>query len=213
MTTWCDSTPRTASWKPQPIASSGTCERRPRLGPAGVQLGQRLLDEVERRSRRVRLEVGPRAVALDGVAPLRDLPLELHLRQRRRLRQVDLHAVAGGLDVADVHQARERRRPEPRERPAAGVERQVIAGPLVEPARRHDPGVLAVEVALLRPRDRRLVPRVALVDGIAERVGLDERLAAFPVVVERAAEQDADAQVDVDQVGGDQLAVDDDARA
>jgi hypothetical protein len=24
MTTWCDSTPRTASWKPQPMASSGT---------------------------------------------------------------------------------------------------------------------------------------------------------------------------------------------
>src|SRR3979409_1458247 len=24
MTTWCDNTPRTASWKPQPMASSGT---------------------------------------------------------------------------------------------------------------------------------------------------------------------------------------------
>ena len=50
-----------------------------------------------------------------------------------------------------------------------------------------------------------------LVDRVAERVGLDERLACVPVVVVRAAEQDADAEVDVDQVGGDQLAVDDDA--
>ena len=33
----------------------------------------------------------------------------------------------------------------------------------------------------------------------------------LPVVVERRAQQDADAEVDVDQVVGDQLAVDDDA--
>jgi hypothetical protein len=33
----------------------------------------------------------------------------------------------------------------------------------------------------------------------------------LPVVVIRAAQQDADVEVDVDQVGGDQLAVDDDA--
>ena len=33
------------------------------------------------------------------------------------------------------------------------------------------------------------------------------------LVVERAAEQDADAEVDVDEVVGDELAVDDDARA
>ena len=39
----------------------------------------------------------------------------------------------------------------------------------------------------------------------------DEHLLVFPVVVEGAAEQDADAEVDLHQVGGDQLAVDDDA--
>ena len=131
---------------------------------------------------------------------------------RRRLGQVNLHAVAGGLDVADVHLAREGGRPEPCDGPATGVERQVIAGSLVEPARRHDPGVLVVEVALLRSRDRRLVPRVALIDGIAERIGLDEGLAAIPVVVEGTAEQNADVQVDVNEIGGHQLAVHDHAR-
>ena len=50
-----------------------------------------------------------------------------------------------------------------------------------------------------------------LIDGIAERIGLDEGLAGLPVVVERAAQQDAHAEVDVDQVGRHQLAVDDDA--
>jgi hypothetical protein len=70
-----------------------------------VQVLHRLLDEVQRACRRVGLEVGPRPVALDGVAErpalpvLRDLPLELDLRPQRRLRQVDLHAVAGRLDV------------------------------------------------------------------------------------------------------------------
>ncbi len=152
----------------------------PGLRAAGVQLLHRLLGEVQGRRRRVGLEVGPGPVALDGVAPLRDLPLELDLRQHRRLGQVDLDAVAGRLDVADVHQPRQRRGPEPGDRAAAGVERQVVAGPLVEPARRHDPGVLAVEVALLRPRRRRLVPRMPPVDRVAERVGLDEHLARPP---------------------------------
>ncbi len=105
----------------------GHLELGPGLGPAGVQLLQRLLDEVERRRRRVGLEVGPRPVALDGVAPLGDLPLELDLGQRRRLGQVDLDALAGRLDVADVDQAGQRRRPEPGDRAAAGVERQVVA--------------------------------------------------------------------------------------
>ena len=49
-----------------------------------------------------------------------------------RLGQIDLDAVAGGLDVADVHQAGQRRRPEARDRAAAGVERQMIAGALVD---------------------------------------------------------------------------------
>ena len=54
----------------------GHLERLPRLGVAGADLGQRLLDEVQRAGRGVGLEVGAGPVALDRVAPLRDLPLE-----------------------------------------------------------------------------------------------------------------------------------------
>ncbi len=117
----------------------------------------------------------------------------------------------GGFDVADVHQPGQRRRPQPRQRTAAGVERQVVAGALVEPARAHNPTVVAVEVALLRLGDRGLVPGVPLVDRVAERIVRDEGLFVFPILVVRAAQQDADAEVDVDQVGRHQLAVDDDA--
>ena len=109
---------------------------------------------------------------------------------------------------------RQRRRPQPRQRAAAGVHRQVVAGALVEPARAHHPRVVAaVEVALLRLRRRRLVPRVALVDRVAERVlGHEDLAVALPVLVVGGAEQDPDAEVDVDEVRGHQLAVDDDAR-
>ena len=158
----------------------------------------------------VGLEVGPGPVALDGVRPLRDLPLEGDLGLERRLGQVDDDAVAGRLhEAAEVDEAGQRRRPQAGDRAAAGVEGEVVRA--VEPARRHDPAVLAVEVALLRLRDGVLVPRVVAVDRVAERVPGDEHLLAFPAVVERAAEQDADAEVDVDQVVGDELAVDDDA--
>ena len=81
----------------------------------------------------------------------------------------------------------------------------------VEPARRHHPGVLRVEVSLLRPRRRGLVPGVAAVDGVAERVGVHERFTHLPVVVERAAQQDAQAEVDLHEVGRQQLTVDHDA--
>ena len=129
------------------------------------------------------------------------------------LGQIDLDAVAGGLDVADIDQARQRRRPEPGNRAAAGVECQVVAGSRVEPARRHDPGIVPLEVALLRAGKRGLVPRMAPVDGVAERVVVDEHLAVVvPVVVVGMAEQDPDAQIDVDQVVRDRLAVDDHAR-
>jgi hydrogenase large subunit len=49
------------------------------------------------------------------------------------------------------------------------------------------------------------------VDRIPERIVADERLLPFPVVVVRAAEQDADAEVDLDEIGRHELAVDDDA--
>src|SRR5947208_58789 len=77
----------------------------PDLRAPGVQFGQRLLGEVQGRRRRIGLEVATGAVALDGIAPARDVPLQFHFRLEGRLRQVNLDAVAGGLDVADVHQA------------------------------------------------------------------------------------------------------------
>ena len=63
--------------------------------------------------------------------------------------EVDLDAVPRGLDVAGVHEPGERRGPEAGQRPAAGVERQVVPGALIVPARAHHPGVVLVEVALL----------------------------------------------------------------
>ncbi len=60
----------------------GHLEVGPGPGPAGVQLLHRLLGEVEGAGRGVGLEVGAGPVALDGVAPLGDLPLELDLRQQ-----------------------------------------------------------------------------------------------------------------------------------
>ena len=81
----------------------------------------------------------------------------------------------------------------------------------VEPARRHHPAVLVVHVALLRLGVGVLVPRVTPVDRVAQRIVLDEHLLVGPVVVIAAAQQDSDAEVDVDQGVGDQLAVDHDA--
>src|SRR4051812_19791765 len=93
-----------------------------------------LFEKVERRRGRVRLEVGAGAIAFQRIAPLRDLPLELDLRQIRGARQADLDAGPGRLDAADVHGARERRRPEARQRTAAGVERERLAAMAIVPA-------------------------------------------------------------------------------
>ncbi len=50
-----------------------------------------------------------------------------------------------------------------------------------------------------------------LIHRIAERVVSDEGLAVLPIVVVGASEQDADAEIDLDQIGGHELAVNDDA--
>ena len=134
-----------------------------------------------------------------------DLPFEFDRALQGGLGQVDLHAVPGGLDVADVDEARQRRRPQPGQRAAAGVEGEVVGA--VEPARRHHPAVLVVHVPLLRVRVGVLVPRVAPVHRVAQRIALDEHLLVGPVVVVRAAQQDPDAEVDVHQRRGDQFAV------
>ena len=151
-------------------------------------------------------------MAFDSGASLRvpgDLPLERDLGLGHRAGQVDQHAAAGRLDVAEVDQAAEGGRPQPGDRAAAGVGGQVVLA--VEPAGRHDPAVLVVEVPLGRPRDRVLVPRVPAVHRVAQRVAGHEHLLVFPVLVVGAAEQDPDAEVDLDQVVGEQLAVPDHA--
>ena len=89
----------------------------------------------------------------------------------------------------------------------------MIAGPLVEPARAHDPTVLAAEIAFLRPRNCRLVPGMMLVHRIAEGILLHEHLGALPIIVIRMAKQNPDVQVDVHEVRGHELAVHNDARS
>ena len=155
--------------------------------------------------------VGPRAVALDRVGLLRDLPLQLHLGHEAGLGQRHQQRAAGRLEHRQVDEAGLGRHPLARERAAAGVAGDVAVGALVVDARRDDPRVLVVEVARLRLGQRHLVPRVALVDRVAERVVGDEGLLGAPVVEVRRAEQDPDRQVDLHQVGGDQLAADRDA--
>jgi hypothetical protein len=123
------------------------------------------------------------------------------------------YAVAGGLNVAKVHNACQRRRPEARNGAAARVERKMITGPLVKPTRRHHPGVFFLEIALLRLGEGTLVPRMALIHGISQWIFLHKRLRILPIVVVGAAEQNANVQVDVDQVGGHKLPVHHDTRS
>ena len=103
------------------------------------------------------------------------------------------------LDVADVHQSGQSRGPETRDGSATSIQGKMIASPLVQPAWRHHPGVLAVEIALLRTRNRGLVPGMVLVHGIAQGIGLHESFGVLPVIVIRTAEQNADVQIDIDK--------------
>ena len=119
--------------------------------------------------------VGAGAVALDRVGLLGNLPLELHLGHRGRLRQDHLDRVAGRLQVAEVDQSGLRRAPLARERAAAGIAADVRVGALVVDPRRHHPAVLVGKVALLRLGQGLLVPGVVLVDRIAQWVVSDER--------------------------------------
>ena len=58
-----------------------------RLRSTGVHLGQRLFDEMHGRGRRVGLKVRAGPIALDGVAPLGNLPFEFDFGHQRRFRQ------------------------------------------------------------------------------------------------------------------------------
>ena len=157
--------------------------------------------------------IGPGAVALDGVRLLGHVPFELHLGHVRGLGDHHLDAVPGRLEVAEVDQAGLGRAPLAGERSAARVAADIGVGALVVDARRHHPAVLVREVALLRLGQRLLVPRVVLVHRVPERVLRHERRLVLPAVEVRAAEQDPDHQVDLDEVRRDQLAVDGDARS
>src|SRR5690349_22227065 len=57
-----------------------------------------------------------------------------------------------------------------------------------------------------------LIPRMAFVHRIAQRIVPDENLFALPVFVIRMAEQDADAEIDLDEIRRDQFSIHDDAR-
>ncbi len=47
---------------------------------------------------------------------------------------------------------------------------------------------------------------------IAERIGLDESFGIFPVIVIRAAEKNANVEIDIDEVRRDEFSVNDDTR-
>src|SRR6185437_4747414 len=188
-------------------------KRGPRLRIALHELFHCLLAEIETGSGSIRLEVSAGAIAFNGVAPLRNLALEGGLWQRSALGQIDNHAVSGSFDVADVYQAGKSRGPQTRNRATTGIEWQMVVGALVKPPRRHHPGVLSSEIALLWSWNRRLVPGMAFIDGIAERIVLDEHLFALPIIVKRAAQQNAQPEINVNQIVGDQLAVHHDSRS
>ena len=81
----------------------------------------------------------------------------------------------------------------------------------VVPSRRHDPAVFGVEIALLRSGNGMLIPGMAPVDRVAERVLCDEYLLVFPIVVIGAPEEDSDPQMDLHEIGGDEFPIDDDS--
>src|SRR5579863_5805027 len=124
---------------------------------------------MQRHSRGICLEVRSGAVTLDSVAPLGYLPLELHLWLGSRFGQANLHAVSRRLDVAaQVYNTGQRGRPQSGNRATARIQSQVLARAFVVPARRHCPAIVAVEVAFLRLRDRRLIPGMVFVNRVAE---------------------------------------------
>ena len=83
-------------------------EFRPCLGSARVQFLHRSVPRSRAPRSRVRLEVCARAIPFNRVTPLGDLPFKLAFRQRDGLRQIDLHAISRGLDVADIHHSCQR---------------------------------------------------------------------------------------------------------
>ena len=101
----------------------GNLEVIPRPGVAGVHFSQRLFHEMQRATGRVDLEVSSGAIPLDSITPLRHRPFEFLLGKRHGFGQIHFDAVAGRLDVANVHHARESRRPQARDGTSKPVSR------------------------------------------------------------------------------------------
>src|SRR2546421_6812786 len=175
-----------------------------------MSLGEELVHTVQRDSSRVGLEVCPRTIPLDSVAPLWNVPLEFHWWPGGGLRQPDLDTVPGRLDqTSQVYQPGQSCRPQASNGTTASIEGQVIAGPFVKPARRHRPAIFVTEVAFLWLRYRCLIPWVAFVDRVAEWVAIDECSFALPVIIVGTAQQNANAQVDIYQACRHQLPIHD----
>src|SRR3984957_9171769 len=184
----------------------------PGLCTAGMQLRQRLLGKMKRARGCISLEISARPIPLDRVAPLWNLPLKLYLWFRHGLGQINLDALSGRLDIADVNKTCQRRRPETRDWAATGIKCQIVFRPLVIPTWGHNPGVLIFEVTFLWLGESALIPGMALIDRIAQRIFSDKGLGVLPVVIIRATEQNPDVQVDIHKVRCHQLAVDNYAR-
>src|SRR6266568_2672104 len=185
----------------------------PRPGMTCPYFCECLIYTVECNSSRVSLEVGSRTVTLNGIAPLWNLPLKLYLWLCGRLGQANLNAVTRSLDVtSQVYNASQSCYPQTGNGPTTGIQSQIITGALVKPTWGHRPTILAIEVTLLWLGNGGLVPGMAFVNRIAEGVTVNERALVSPVIIEGMAEQDTDAQVDINQTGCYQFTVHDDAR-
>src|SRR5580658_4074440 len=108
----------------------GNLEVVPSLGAAGVEFLHGFFREVQRASRCVGLKISTGAIPFDGIAPLGDLPLEFGFRQQGGLGKINLDAVPGSLDVADVDQSGKSGGPEASDGSSAGIQREMIAGAL-----------------------------------------------------------------------------------
>src|SRR5246127_3896775 len=88
----------------------------------------------------------------------------------------------------------------------------MIAGPFIEPPRRHHPGVLSAEVAFLRLWNGSLIPRMALIDRVTERIFLYKGLALIPILIIGGTQQDAKSNVNINEVSCDEFTVHNDPR-
>src|SRR5207248_9289744 len=97
--------------------------------------------------------------------------------------------------------------PQASNRPTTGIEGKVITRALVIPARRHCPTISAVKVAFLRFGAGRLIPGMAFVNRVTKWVAINKGSLVLPARVVRMPKQNADAKIDIDPAGCQQLSV------